>query len=91
MANDTAWHTVIVDMGQSVSDDGKVYFADESAAKFIGFRPFYQTSSADAYMDFAYIKWAATKDNAAALVSEEENVDFGYYSGGKWNKLDLAE
>jgi hypothetical protein len=95
MAKDEEWHTVIVDLGQSVSDDGVVRFtengSDDLAARFIGFRPFYNTLSADAYMDFAYIKWAVTAKEAAEIVAAEINVDFGYYKGGLWNSLELPQ
>ena len=38
-------------------------------------------------MDFAYIKWAVTAEEAIELVSGEVNVDFGYYRGGEWNPI----
>lgn len=95
MAKNEEWHTVIVDLGQSVSDDGVVRFtengSDNLAARFIGFRPFYNTLSADDYMDFAYIKWAVTAKEAAEIVAAEINVDFGYYKGGLWNSLELPQ
>ncbi len=95
MAKDTEWHTVIVDMGQSVSDDGVVHFTENGAeglaAQFIGFRPFYQTTSADAYMDFAFVKWAVTLEEACELVGEETNIDAGYYKGGSWYQIDLPQ
>ena len=87
MSNDTQWHTVIVDMGQSVGDDGVAHFlengVEDLAAQFVGFRPFYNSATrTDAYMDFAYVKWALTPEEAAEAVSGEPNVDFGYYRGG---------
>ena len=92
LAKDTEWHTVIVDLGQSVSDDGVVHFTengtDNLAAQFIGFRPFYQITDASTYMDFAYIKWAVTAEEAAELVAGETNVDFGYYKGGQWHPIE---
>lgn len=96
MSNDTQWHTVIVDMGQSVGDDGVAHFlengVEDLAAQFVGFRPFYNSASrTDAYMDFAYVKWALTPEEAAEAVSGEPNVDFGYYKGGKWVKLELPQ
>ena len=91
---DTEWHTVIIDLGQSKCDDGKVHFTENGTnnlkAQFIGFRPFYGTNSASAYMDFAYVKWAATVEEAATLVAGEPNVDFGYYTG-TWNTLTLPQ
>ena len=92
LAKDTEWHTVIVDLGQSVSDDGAVHFTEQGTnnltANFIGFRPFYNTTSASAYMDFAYVKWAVTVEEASELVAGEANIDFGYYKGGAWHPLE---
>ena len=95
MPVDENWHVVIVDLGQSVADSSTPIFSADGngdyAAKFIGFRPFYQTTSADAYMDFAYVKWALTPEEAAEAVSGEENIDFGYYRGGKWYTIDIPQ
>lgn len=92
MSVDENWHVVIVDMSQSVSDDGVAHFTPDAEgnykAQFVGFRPFYNSAAkADAYMDFAYIKWAASLDEAYELIGEETNIDSGYYKGGKWYPL----
>lgn len=88
---DGQWHTIVVDMAQSVSDDSAVYFTDTSAAQFVGFRPFYDSaaSNANAYIDFAYVDWAITIDEVVEKVSEETDVVAGYYKSGKWNNITL--
>ena len=35
-------------------------------------------------MDFAYVKWAVTIEEALEVIGTESNIDAGYYSGGKW-------
>ena len=89
MPVDENWHVVIVDLSQSVADSSTPIFTADAngnyTAKFIGFRPFYNSAAnADAYMDFAYVKWAVTMEEALEVIGTESNIDAGYYSGGKW-------
>ena len=85
---DEQWHVVIVDMTRNMADNSKILFNENEngqySPKFFAFKPFEYNATEGAYMDFAYVKWAVTLDEAYELIGDEASVDAGYYSGGKW-------
>ncbi len=87
---DGNWHVFIVDADLASTafepDGDGNYFA-----QFLQISLFYNSTNANDYMDFAYIGWAETEDEAFGYTEVGDDISYGYYNGADWEPLSDLE